>query len=275
MTNNILSRCFDCNGFLCQKGVEAHRNLAMMKSHHVVSIEDLKSGSVDVRQFLKPPSCQKHDGQLLWYCEICSVLICQGCTVLDHCKPDHEYVELGTVIEKQTGEIRQLDTECGKLIKETQSRIEKINETKLNLDKSINKVSNEIDMAADMFKKHIDKICDEQKASLRNWRNEASEDIGKNKETLEDHKLRLQRAQAMAKQLISSGSDHDIASMFCQLKTSFGDLCRDRPVIDKTEDDYKVKFDVDIDFESKKTTLGKLRYGSKLGQPGCEPIASV
>ena len=120
-----------------------------------------------------------------------------------------------------------------------------------------------------MFKKHIDKICDEQKASLRNWGNEASKDIGKNKETLEDHKLRLQGAQAMAKQLISSGSDHDIAAMFCQLKTSFGDLSRDKPVIDKTEKDYEVKFDADTDLESKKTALGKLKFGNKpLGSGG-------
>ena len=103
----------------------------MMKSHHVVSIQDLKSGRIDVRQYLKPPSCPKHDGQIFWlFCETCSVLICQGCTVLDHCKPDHKYVELGTVIKKQTGEIQQLDTECDKLITETQSRIEQIKKNK-------------------------------------------------------------------------------------------------------------------------------------------------
>ncbi|XP_022105854.1 uncharacterized protein LOC110987428 isoform X2 [Acanthaster planci] len=40
--------------------------------------------------------CHKHKGEEKWfYCETCQELICRACTVLDHCKPNHQYIDRG------------------------------------------------------------------------------------------------------------------------------------------------------------------------------------
>ncbi|XP_022110243.1 uncharacterized protein LOC110989867 isoform X1 [Acanthaster planci] len=40
--------------------------------------------------------CQKHQGEMKrFYCETCQKLICSSCAVLDHCKPQHHYIDIG------------------------------------------------------------------------------------------------------------------------------------------------------------------------------------
>ncbi|XP_038059883.1 tripartite motif-containing protein 45-like [Patiria miniata] len=77
-----VSRCVDCEDYLCKDCQEAHQRMLKMRSHDVVALEDL-------------PKCGNHDGQeLCFFCETCQVLICGACTVVAHSQPEHKYVGL-------------------------------------------------------------------------------------------------------------------------------------------------------------------------------------
>ncbi|XP_072014809.1 E3 ubiquitin-protein ligase TRIM56-like [Amphiura filiformis] len=96
------SRCSDCNGFLCRNCVDLHKNIAPLKAHAVIAIEDLRSGKVDVTKVLKQESCVSHTDQPLeFFCKTCGAAICHSCTVVDHSRPEHDCVTLDVAAENQ------------------------------------------------------------------------------------------------------------------------------------------------------------------------------
>ncbi|XP_038062775.1 E3 ubiquitin-protein ligase TRIM39-like [Patiria miniata] len=60
------------------------------------TLEDIRQGKVTGKQTPEEDEskCQKHMGEVKWfYCETCEELICRACTVVDHCKPNHHYID--------------------------------------------------------------------------------------------------------------------------------------------------------------------------------------
>ena len=72
--------CSDCPGPLCEECHSAHRTVAFLKKHKVVSLEEvLKKGSIDLG---KSPLCSTHKKELELYCQDCEEVICMACPVV-------------------------------------------------------------------------------------------------------------------------------------------------------------------------------------------------
>ncbi|XP_022108455.1 E3 ubiquitin-protein ligase TRIM71-like isoform X2 [Acanthaster planci] len=87
--NEAISRCSDCNNFLCLECNKAHGRMAKMKHHVVNTLEKLRSGEISYRSKLREqvPKCGKHpDQNVTIYCNTCEQLACTTCSVLDHAK---------------------------------------------------------------------------------------------------------------------------------------------------------------------------------------------
>ena len=84
--------CQQCESFLCQKCIDAHRLLKkVFASHGIVSMDDVIAAAVQLKPFKKASvlQCVKHKKPLAVYCQApCDMLICHDCTIFDH--KDHE-----------------------------------------------------------------------------------------------------------------------------------------------------------------------------------------
>ena len=87
--------CDDKGLFICAKCEGAHKQMKVFTGHKVVSLTDLKQGSLIHLPSKKTLtySCSKHNGELKkLYCYTCSELICRDCTLVDHPKDSgHKY----------------------------------------------------------------------------------------------------------------------------------------------------------------------------------------
>ena len=196
-------------------------------------LEDIKSGKVDLKMLAdkKPPTCREHIGQQLWlYCVTCGVLICRDCTVLDHQKPGHNYVALKNIATEQRSKIKGLIEESGEIGNKINKALKDTADAKKDLDRNKHHVIAEIDKEIARIKKHVDKVCRDERNRLLKQHEESvlrsEKSIAEVNEALQKEKIRSQTARDMANQALQNGSDSDIASVYKQLATSLQDLCK-------------------------------------------------
>ena len=84
--------CRQCAMFICKNCIEHHKNLKILLTHEVASLEDLKQGRAKPIVMKEDPAsvkCRDHDEPLVIYCFDCDMLICRDCTLRDH--RDHNF----------------------------------------------------------------------------------------------------------------------------------------------------------------------------------------
>ncbi|XP_072017790.1 E3 ubiquitin-protein ligase TRIM71-like [Amphiura filiformis] len=270
--NDVLARCMDCEGVLCKRGVNAHGEMSFLKLHQVIMLEDLKSGKINLKQVSnkKQPTCKEHNSQQLWlYCETCGVLICRDCTVIDHPKPDHAYVTLKSTVSEQRKKIEALVKRNGVIEKQVDKALQDVTKAQQDLDSIKKKFTADIDMEIEKIEKHVRKICQQERGRLLKQQDEIAalshKKIQSSKENLQSQKVRFQAGREVANQVLQSGSDSDIASVYKQLTTSLKDLCQEE--LESVPQDIAVlpvpKFMADSAITSV-TTIGKVSDGKHL-----------
>ena len=91
--NEALHRCLDCAQNICSNCKKIHLRINALSNHNVATLDDIRKGKATVKRPEEASTCQKHKGEInRFYCETCQVLICRDCTVVDHCKPEHQYI---------------------------------------------------------------------------------------------------------------------------------------------------------------------------------------
>ena len=80
------SKCTDCEQFLCENCMEAHKESSSGETHvhNVVSLRDLALSDGDGEK-MTSLVCPSHDGQSLdFYCCACETAVCESCTLVEH-----------------------------------------------------------------------------------------------------------------------------------------------------------------------------------------------
>ena len=97
--------CRDCSEFVCDECQTMHKKIKKIKHHKIVTLKDLQdqaSNLIPPKKML--PNCPKHPENVLKiYCETCSTLICNDCTIRLH--RDHNYDLLADVFHKHKEEL--------------------------------------------------------------------------------------------------------------------------------------------------------------------------
>ncbi|EDO30972.1 predicted protein, partial [Nematostella vectensis] len=76
-------RCNECDHFVCEQCISAHKNIKTLQHHTILSLDEIKSGKLLAMS--KTSYCTKHkDKKLKLFCESCKEVICRDCTVVDH-----------------------------------------------------------------------------------------------------------------------------------------------------------------------------------------------
>ena len=143
-------QCLDCVDLLCENCGFAHSATRATINHLVVSMKDLSTGEYDdeIRKRSKV-KCRNHPDQPYDnYCQVCDMLICRECRLLDHM--GHKYVSIEEAHKK--GERKLLDLIAKATLKQ-QGLVSK--------QRRVGRSMAEIDSMEETLGKYIDKVTQE------------------------------------------------------------------------------------------------------------------
>ena len=94
--NEAISRCMDCEHYLCQECQRSHQRLAALKNHQIKTLAELQKESASHKE----SKCDIHHNQdLCFYCITCEKLICKLCTTSSHKEPMHSFVDFNMTMD--------------------------------------------------------------------------------------------------------------------------------------------------------------------------------
>ncbi|XP_072014813.1 E3 ubiquitin-protein ligase TRIM45-like [Amphiura filiformis] len=241
-----VARCVDCNGFLCQQCVDSHKPLGPLKGHAVYTIEELRSGKVEISKVGKIKCCQNHKDQILrFFCKTCGIPICHVCTVVEHSRPEHDYLTLESATEGQMQEIKGLLASCRDVAKRVDTAIKQDDKVKTELNSVMDKASQDLittkEKVIHSFLKLIEDDYHSNSEKLQKIDAERNTTIDSSKANLSNLQAKLNNAMDMANQVLTSGSKHDVASNYTTLTSTLKQL-KQAQVVTTSDDVSFVKF---------------------------------
>ncbi|XP_076070313.1 tripartite motif-containing protein 2-like isoform X2 [Mytilus galloprovincialis] len=92
-----VSKCMDCNEYLCDNCTMTHQALEQTQEHNIVSLQDISGCSDSLEE--ETLVCPSHDGnQLHFYCCACETAMCEDCTAVEHM--GHKMIPLEDAIQE-------------------------------------------------------------------------------------------------------------------------------------------------------------------------------
>ncbi|XP_038062519.1 transcription intermediary factor 1-beta-like [Patiria miniata] len=161
------------------------------------------------------PKCTKHEGEVTrFFCITCEMLICRDCTVINHCKPEHSYVERDEATSTYKQSLDELFSPLEFTMMDLQKSREIVSRIKEDLGVTVKKAITEVqDRAAEI------------RAEVTAQENRVIDDI-QNIQTDREQKLdecekniglaveRIQFSLHTAKEVTKSASDSDFLSLY-------------------------------------------------------------
>ena len=138
--------CRDCSEFVCDECQAVHKKLKKMKHHKIATLNELQTQAANLIPPKKViPNCPKHpENALKIYCETCSTLICNDCTIRLH--RDHNYDLLADVFSRHKEElvsslkpVKQKLHTVQQALKAFDTRAKEINDQRATLEAHIHK----------------------------------------------------------------------------------------------------------------------------------------
>ncbi|XP_038050292.1 E3 ubiquitin-protein ligase TRIM56-like [Patiria miniata] len=213
--NEALHRCLECAQNVCPNCHKTHLRFSANSNHTVATLEDIRQGKVTVKKTSEDaPKCQKHKGEVRrFYCKTCEELICRDCTVVDHCKPDHCYIDSGEASFKYKETLKDVFTNFEKGIDGLQLRLFASSRAKQklaqNITTTLETVQNRAAKMMDHVKSQEKKISDELK-QLQEDRNRVYDEHDK---TVNMMLKARQHSLLTSKEVTNTASDGDFLSL--------------------------------------------------------------
>ena len=149
--DNATGFCRDCGEFICDACTTLHRKWKQFKSHEIISLEEVQTEATNLVLPKKQISyCPRHPESILKiFCETCSELICNDCTIGLHSRPEHCYNLVSDIFPKHKEEIvaslqpvkQQLST-VTKALHSFEERVREIEEQKMTIKAAVHKEIN-------------------------------------------------------------------------------------------------------------------------------------
>ena len=219
--DTAVSRCAECNVFMCDFCVKAHKRMHNLKHHQIVSLEEIKSGGPKV--LVKPVYCEKHQGETLkLFCKSCDKPICRDCTIVDH--QGHKYLFVADAAAKEKESVKQLLDKTKAKVPILSTGVKSVEEMEKQVQMNVTAVTQDID---DLKNKQF-RALEETFANLKH----EAKIIGQAKiKQLQAQREGLMIALAsvnnsveFTERALKDGSDVEVLSMKKQLVTNLSKL---------------------------------------------------
>ncbi|XP_072022989.1 E3 ubiquitin-protein ligase TRIM45-like [Amphiura filiformis] len=221
--NQAVGRCVECNDFLCKKCVDSHKSLRILIHHHVLTLEELRTGKLTMHNLPEQEMCPKHTREVLnFYCETCDEPMCRDCTVVDHPRPDHNQIDLKSAAEERNDKLQELFKQV--------ELVPKAIDTATALDeKTAKELRANVKKAISLYKKTSKEAESEFTQKMNELEAKRIKEIEAHRDGLQFQKARLCTSLEMTQQITQNGSEHDVATMYSSLSNTMQQMSKLNP----------------------------------------------
>ena len=196
----VVSRCIECENYLCEKCLTVHKNWPAFSKHELLSLEELRKPENQSKGKAKSRCTKTGHGkkQLDFFCSTCDELACLTCVLLDHLKPKHscQPIDLAANFQKET-----LKTTSGNLQRKSDAvhdTLKKIKEASEILEAFTKKLENTTQaLIVEVDRKH----------------HEVNKKLSKQHDDMKVYAEKVNGSLEFAKNIIEKGSNEDILSL--------------------------------------------------------------
>ncbi|KAI8520409.1 hypothetical protein Bbelb_001630 [Branchiostoma belcheri] len=211
--------CRQCDDFLCQDCLTAHRRVKLTRDHDTLSLDELKSRSTSNQLAFKSqrqPTCPEHNGEeLRFYCQTCQSPICRDCLVLEHKDHEHGYLPkvVGGIREKlsESADKAQPKIDEYRIIKEKVAN--KKTELDTNKKKAQDAIAEAIEAAIKEFTDNARRKQAELEEKLATITATRHKQLSATEDTVESAMGCLSSTVDYARKIVEHGSDFDVVNV--------------------------------------------------------------
>ncbi|XP_071787380.1 E3 ubiquitin-protein ligase TRIM33-like [Asterias amurensis] len=238
--NKATHFCYDCPMFICANCYKMHKKFPSLLSHTVATLKDVRDGKTAMKK-TKPkrhPECQTHEGEVMrFYCTTCDVMICRDCTVIDHCKPQHEYIDCNQASSTYKQSLTQLFTPLEETLKKLEQSQATASTMKDNLNIAAKRTMAEVKNRADEIRAEVtaqeSRIMDEIQTILKD-RNKKLKEF---EQAVSVNLHQIQQSLQSAKDISKNSSMPDFLASYPTISKDLkGLIDQNQPKIDSTLD---------------------------------------
>ena len=215
----VVSRCIECENYLCEKCLTVHKNWPAFSKHELLSLEELRKPENQSKGKAKSRCTKTGHGkkQLDFFCSTCDELACLTCVLLDHLKPKHscQPIDLAANFQKET-----LKTTSGNLQRKSDAvhdTLKKIKEASENMKDSIKKTKDDIlrqkKEILEAFTKKLENTTQALIVEVDREHHEVNQKLSKQHDDMKVYAEKVNGSLEFAKNIIEKGSNEDILSL--------------------------------------------------------------
>uniref|UniRef100_A0A1B6L209 RING finger protein 207 n=1 Tax=Graphocephala atropunctata TaxID=36148 RepID=A0A1B6L209_9HEMI len=253
-----VARCSDCAHFLCPNCDTAHQYMRCFENHKVVSFEVLLKAKEAV-PIHKPVFCETHVTEpMKFFCNTCSVTICNECVVVDHCAPEHHYERLSDAYERHKEHLHSLMGESKTKMAYCEDATNSLNNALAELQAQHDNAKGLINETFQSYKAMLEKRKDDILDELKELHSERELKIMEMFHVVEKSVERIEDASKFTQRLLEHGSPAEVLCLRQLVSTQLLNLINNTP---KPDVNTTLEFVTDMDkFTSAiQTTFGHFR----------------
>ncbi|XP_060570139.1 E3 ubiquitin-protein ligase TRIM33-like isoform X2 [Ruditapes philippinarum] len=259
------SFCVDCQEWLCDPCVVAHKRVKLTKDHSIsnkVKPDEVKEGIVgDSKQ--RHVHCQTHKTEMLkLFCLTCETLTCRDCQLNDH--KDHKYQYIEETIEQQKKLLMEGVAALKSRLKTNQEMAEKITQKEKDIKDQQVEVFKEVRKVADLITNELISWCKQLLNFLQGVCHGRIKDLTFKKKEVDTFAKRAKHTISFVESALQSGDDlsvlHTKSFMTKNIKT-----LQDQTInFQNTLLDLNIKYENDAKFLTKNVSkMGFINVNGK------------
>ncbi|XP_072049989.1 uncharacterized protein [Amphiura filiformis] len=173
--------------------------------------------------------CDKHGKKLKYFCENCGCAACSDCSALDPSHRGHSFIRLKEASRRLSCSLENLTRIVGNVEEKYTTAIQQTQQVKQNLDQDTDAKIQAIDEARNEFMQKVDNLVRAYKQDAYRMKEKNLSAIEQIEEKLQVDLASLRSSNELASNVIESGSDSDIISLYQSLSSSLQQLAQAQP----------------------------------------------
>ncbi|XP_038062650.1 tripartite motif-containing protein 3-like [Patiria miniata] len=215
--NEAMHRCLDCAQNICSNCRKTHLRCTATSNHTVATLEDIRQGKVTVKKTPEEDEsrCHKHKGEVKrFYCETCEELICRDCTVVDHCKPEHHYIDSGEASRKYKQSMKDTFPDFTTGIKRLEQALTTSSQVKQKFTQNVTKTVKAVQDKADKMRAEITTQETKMIKEIKQLQQDRNRTYDEHQSTLTMMLESKKHSLGTSQDIINTASDSDFLSLY-------------------------------------------------------------
>ncbi|XP_038062521.1 E3 ubiquitin-protein ligase TRIM71-like [Patiria miniata] len=214
--------CMDCCKNMCSKCTKFHMKFAQLSVHVISSLDDIRKGKASSYQIKSKhqqiSKCPIHVGEVTrFFCKTCETLICRDCTVIDHCKPEHSYIDRNLATSTYKQSLAELVSPLEKSMTELERSREKVSKMKEDLDVTVQRVMTEVQDRAAEIRAEVTAQENRILNDIKNIRTDREQKLDECEKTMGLAAERFQFSLDTAREVTRTASESDFLSLYATI----------------------------------------------------------